>query len=221
MNGNSTTKIFEKRYFTNKARICFSLTFITFSVIAQDCHHATLIKGLASAIPVNFCIPNGYLIDEIYEPADVNGDELPEYIFSWRRTSLQDGDTIFVSFYQNNGRNRFSHMKTLANLFPIYFRNYKNSSSLNDSSLATLHEKYNGWNPLQDLQITDNKIVIKMERSAGEGLIFTFEYITNDWFLKELREWTEDRDRNLTSRIIKAPNYGSSITKFGYFDYTY
>jgi hypothetical protein len=205
----------------NRIKFCVLLWFISANTIAQDCNRSTLIKRLASTIPLDICIPNGFIIDEIYDSTDVDGDRLAEYIFSWRRDSLVNGDTIFVSIYHNEGNKKFTHLRTLPNLFPIYFHSYSILYNNFDRSLGPIFKKFNGWNPLQKLDILKSNITIQMERSAGEGLLFTYTYRDNDWILTELNEWEEDALGTFTTKAANGDRINTSITRFNYLDYTY
>lgn len=142
-----------------------------------DCNRAVWIKEDEKKLPKEICIPNGnYHITEVYEKVDVNGDGLEDFIFDWNKNPLQDGDTIYVTIYTQNSDSTFSFFRTFNNLYPIYFRSYDLDYVPEDTSLISIHKKYEGEYQLKSLKFKNDFIIIEIFYAALENLIIKYKY---------------------------------------------
>lgn len=187
-----------------------------------SCFKEVLDNSYKKILPQEICIPNGYIIDEIYDSTDVNQDGLKEFIFSWRKKEINDGDTIFVSFYKHLPNGKYQHFKTLSNLFPVYFKNYHTSYEVKDKTLFDIWFKYNGMYPFLNLEIKDRNIILKILCAAREGynLFYQFDNKINNWVLVKREKWVE-LPEEIKIKDIGLPNEKLFIDEFSYFDYMY
>jgi hypothetical protein len=187
----------------------------------NECNKDVLATKNKVLIPLAVCIPKGYIIDEIHDSTDVNNDGLKEFIFSWRKKQISDGDTIFVSFY-NKTNAGYALLKTLNNLFPITFEKYEMSYKITDEKLASIFSQYNGVFPLLNLEIIGSEINIKIIAAVGEGynVYYQFNVSQNNWVLTKVEKWTEV-DEEVTVSEIAISDKGQVIDRFNYLDYMY
>lgn len=194
------------------------LLFLTASTIAQniDCNRAVWIKQNAKNLPKEVCIPKGYLISNIYESTDINGDSLPDFIFKWRKPELQDGDTLYISIYLQNSDSTFSYFRTFNNLYPIYFKDYSRDYVPPKSALIALHKKYEGEDQFLELKFEQNLITLKIEYAAKEDLWVQYYYDKSkkDWLYQkaEIHDYWEK-----VTPIDLSEKIGPSINNFTYF----
>jgi hypothetical protein len=187
----------------------------------RECNKDVLVAKNEARIPSAVCIPNGYIIDEIYDSTDVDNDGLKEFIFSWRKRHLSDGDTIFVSIY-NKTNAGYALLKTLNNLFPIHFEKYEMSYKIKDEKLASIFSQYNGLFPFRNLGIIGGEINIKIIAAVGEGynVYYQFNVSQNNWALTRVEKWTEVGEK-VTVAEFAIFDKRQVIDTFNYLDYMY
>lgn len=188
----------------------------------NPCFKDVLVDRYKKILPQEICIPKGYIIDEIYDSTDINQDGLRDFIFSWRKTDINDGDTIFVSFYKHLSDGTYKYYKTLNNLFPVYFKDYNMSYKITDKALFDIWIKYNGMYPFLNLEITDRDIILKILCAAGEGynLFYQFDNKIDNWILIKREKWME-LPEEIRIKEIAIPSGKLTIDQFNYSDYMY
>jgi len=187
-------------------------------VMAQtgNCNRFVLLKQDAKRIPKDICIPSNYLISNIYESTDVNGDSLPDFIFKWRKPELQDGDTFYVTIYIQNPDSTFTNFRTFNNLYPIYFKDYSRDYISPNSALAALQKKYEGEDPFVELKFEGKLITLKIKYATKEDLWIQYSYDKSkkDWLYQKAEihnYWEKITPMDLSDKI------GPSIKNFTYF----
>ena len=203
----------------------FTLIFISLNISCtgqegKPCFRDVLISRYKSMLPQEVCIPEGYIIDEIFDSTDVNGDRLNEFIFSWRKKNFEDGDTLFISFYMHFKNDKYQFFKTLKNLFPINFKRYDFEYNVEDKTLNEVWNKYNGMNPFVSLDIRNDFIILKILCSVGDGYVFYYQYdiSKNNWLLRKVEKWNDNSGELI---ITEIKNRTQTIDEFSYFDYMY
>ncbi|MFP4019749.1 MAG: hypothetical protein ACLFUH_10935 [Bacteroidales bacterium] len=207
-------------------RIFITLVLVvsSFNLLAQKkdtCNQDVWVENLAKKIPENVCIPTGYHITQVYDPVDLNGDGLKDFVFEWNKKILKNGDTIFVSIYSQNRDSTFSFLKTFNNLHPIYFEPDQKPENLENQKLSKILNAYRGIDPFRKLTFKRNVIKVKFyDNTAGMrgGLILTFKYREEkkDWLLEKKENWLILREEEIKDLPINK-NY--SIDNFDYLDY--
>ena len=199
------------------------LFFGCFSVIlyAQtDCNQNIWNKRFAKNLPKEVCIPKGYIISYVYDDVDLNNDGLKDFIFKWRKTELLNGDTLFVTIYKQNPDKSFSPLKTIKNLYPIFFQRYDYDYIIQDSSMNELKGRYNGFYPFHELHFETNTIILKIETETGTGYSFYWKY--NDkkknWFMDNIIKWDNILPK-YDGQSLDNIDTSQSIDEFSYFDY--
>jgi hypothetical protein len=188
----------------------------------RDCNKDVLVKRDSPLVPMEVCIPNGYIIDEVYDSADVNDDGLKDFIFSWRKKQMIDGDTVFVSIYRKTHRGSHALLKTFKNLFPINFKSYEMSYRVEDEKLASIFNRYNGVFPFRGLEITGGEIRITIVAAVGEGyrVHYRFDVSRRTWILMRVVKWSEVGDK-VEEEEVAVPKEVQVIDAFNYLDYMY
>jgi len=183
-----------------------------------DCNRAVWIKEDEKKIPKEICIPNGnYHITEVYEKVDVNGDGLEDFIFDWNKNPLQDGDTIYVTIYAQNSDSTFSFFCTFNNLYPIYFKSYSLDYTPQDTSLISIHRKYENFYPLHGLKFENDLIKITMRNDAETDIVITYKYD------KTIKNWRFEKSEeyyfidSTLDPIDLSNKLGPTIDNFTYF----
>jgi hypothetical protein len=146
---------------------------------------------------------------------DVNGDSLDDCIIDWNKTSLQDGDTLFVSVYLQHQDSTFHHFKTFDNLYPVYFKWYYFDYIPQDTTLIPLVRKYEGY-PFRKLKFEQNSIIITIKLDAKTDLktVYVYDKILNNWLYQNSTEILyegDERPRDLKDKL------GPTIDDFTYF----
>lgn len=175
--------------------------------------------GEIKEIPKEVCIPMGYEIRYTYEPVDVDNDGLKDFIFSWEKKQLKDGDTIYISVYKMNTDSTYSFLKTFNNLYPIFFKSYDNCK-ICDKRFYEICERYGGY-PLREFTFFENGIKIMFKDNTGgshAGIILTYKYNKekNNWYLEKKETWLE-RESVEIERVEKIEEE-ISIDEFNYLD---
>jgi hypothetical protein len=200
-----------------------TLIFLAIECGAQvRCNKEVLVKRYSSLIPKEVCIPKGHVIDEILHSTDVDFDGKNEFLFSWHKKELSDGDTIFISVYKKVDENKHTLIKTFNNVFPINFKKYELSYEVKDKKLAEILNGYNGTYPFQKLDIELDNLTLKILSAAGEGYIFHYKYDANkrDWYLMFTEKW-EDEGSQVNVQNLGFAKTSQSIDDFNYLKYMY
>ena len=182
-----------------------------------DCNRAVWIKEDEKKLPNGICIPKEYLISNIYESTDVNNDGLMDFIFKWRKSELQDGDTMYVTIYVQNSDSTFSFFRTFNNLYPIYFKSYSRDYIPKDEKLRSVHKKYRGEYLLLKLKFEKNIIEITIMGDATTDLIITYKYD------RDIKNWRYDNTvmydfvANTKELYDLSEEVGPTIDNFTYF----
>jgi hypothetical protein len=187
-----------------------------------NCNRTVGSDWLAKDLPKEICIPNGYLISYHRNryPTDVNEDGLNDYIFSWNKYPISDGDTVFISIYFQQPDSSYKYFTTFDNLYPIQFRS-STYRQVKDERLKHIFFIYSGY-PMKELTFNNDKIIINLiDGSAGShaGLILTYQFNKerNDWFLVKQESWFQLENTEVTDLGEPEPN--QSIRDFNYLKY--
>ena len=183
----------------------------------NDCNRNVWIKSDEKLIPKQVCIPSGYLIYNIYEQTDFNGDGLKDFFFKWGNAELKDGDTLFVSIYNQNPDSTFTHFKTFNNLYPIYFKEYGLNYKPVNKELDDLHKKYEGEYQFLELEFKKGLIslLIKYEAKVELEINYQYDLIKRNWIYQDAE--LHDFALNKTSKIDLSKKVGPTINDFTYF----
>lgn len=187
---------------------------------AQDCicNRSVWIKSWEKELPKEVCIPLGnYHITQVYERVDVNDDGLNDFIFDWNRYPLKDGDTIYVTIYLQNQDGTYQYFRTFNNLYPIYFERYDLDYIPKDTSLISIHKKYENFYPLHGLKFDNDLIKTKIRNDAETDLVITYKFdkSINNWRFEKSEQYYFI-DETLDS-INLSDKLGPTIDNFTYF----
>lgn len=123
-----------------------------------------------------------------------------------------------LEIYTQQPDSSFTKFKTLNNIYPIYFENYSLDYEIENEDLSKLKDRYQGFNPLEELKVEHNKIVLKILSDATTSFILTYTYSSKkaNWFLDKFELYDHNSERVIedSTRLI-----GSGIDSFDYFDY--
>ncbi|MEM4326149.1 MAG: hypothetical protein QXU40_02515 [Candidatus Pacearchaeota archaeon] len=178
-----------------KRNICLFIIILLHNIIvsAQDttCNRAVQVKSYEKELPKEVCIPQGYLISDIYEKTDINGDSLNDFIFDWNKNPLKDGDTIYVTIYLQNPDGTYKYFRTFNNLYPIYFKSYSLDYIPQDTSLILIHRKYENFYPLHRLKFEKDLIKITIRNDAETDIVVTYRFdkTINNWRFEKSEEY--------------------------------
>ena len=90
----------------------------------NNCNQAFIGGKPKTTIPNDVCIPTNYHIREIKQREDVNMDGLKDYIFTYSKVNLADGDTMFLAIYLMQPDSSYVLQRIFNNLYPIVFKDY-------------------------------------------------------------------------------------------------
>jgi hypothetical protein len=201
------------------------LVFISFSCQAQnqiDCNRAVRSDFYSKKIPEDICLTPGYEFSYLYDYADVNDDGLKDFITEWRKQDIQDGDTLYLSIYEQVDSAKYELAWTFDNLYPIYFQRYELSYVVEDSLLNELQGRYGGKNPLNILEFKKGEILIHLQPGVVDHYFLQYRYDpkAKNWYLEKRIYSEEDYEGNLQERTNEYLwDQKISIDKFDYFDY--
>jgi hypothetical protein len=179
-----------------KRYILLQLALLFYSVISvaqyTDCNRTVWINRFTNLLPKEVCIPKGnYHITEVYERIDLNGDGLEDFVFDWNKNPLQDGDTLYVSIYNQNPDSTFYFFRTFNNLYPINFKSYSLDYIPQNDNLRTIQRKFNDQYPFLKLTFEKETIQITMKEDAEANLIITYKFdkLINNWRYEKSEEY--------------------------------
>ncbi len=183
-------------------------------------------KEYAKYLPKDFCIDNKFVINQVFLDRKINSDgfkesnldfdndSIKDFVFSFQKTKMKDGDTTYVSFYKViNGK--ATHFKTFNNLKPIYFKNMYDDKRKKDK-FTTTYNLYDNHPPLREFEIKNDSIEITCyagEANEYNELIYKFDKLKQDWFLVQT---TRINIRLDTRDLYEDENLGKSISLFRY-----
>lgn len=157
-------------------------------------------KNELKLIPKEICLPKGYIIWSIGDSTDINGDGLKDFFMYWRKQELpKNGDTMYLSIYEQKKDKSFMLVRKFSNLDPIY-----------GSKIY-----------LREYIFQDQLFKIKIEAAVREGGIFYYYYDNNikNWVLKKQEYWIESPDGNSTKiKSMEKPPKEITLDKFNYKD---
>ena len=172
-------------------------------------------------IPHEVCIPKDFIISYIYDPIDLNLDDLDDFVFRYRKNDLVNGDTIFVAIYFQHNDSSFHFAKTLSNIYPISFNeySYQEYKKLTDPTLKSIMSRFNCSYPLRGINFGKGEISIEFNTDAiySYTLYFKYDQKQETWIFKR----KETYDRGLRETTITDINEKDQYTieDFDYFDW--
>lgn len=201
------------------------LLFVSFSCQAQNqayCNRAVRSDFYSKKIPQGICLKPGYEFSYLYDQVDVNGDGMKDFMTEWRRQDIEDGDTLFLSIYEQIDSAKYELVKTFDNLYPIYFKDYDFEYDVPDSLLNELKGAYNGGNPLNRLEFKEGEIIIYLQPGVVDHYFLHYRYDPRekDWYLERRIYSEEDYEGNLhevSNEYLWEERM--SLDDFNYFNY--
>ena len=193
---------------------------ITIASCGQDikCNRAVEYDFLIKKIPEEVCLPEGHQITRLYKSTDVNKDGLKDLIFDWSKINLKDGDTLYVSIYNQLNDSTFSHFKTFNNLKPIFFKEYSFEYRVKDPMLNEIKSKYNEQIPPYRLEFKNNIIYISFIIGAPYVTINQYyQYKKDTWYLMKEEIWDESGEHIKKEKIMGFEQL--RIDDFDYLNY--
>lgn len=140
----------------------FYIFIVVKTAFPQYTHNAYLYDGKISysySLPDGISLPDStFNIGIRFDYNDVNKDGLEDFVFSWDKINIKDGDTIFLSVYLQSPDTTFHLLKIFKNLYPMYFSSYDPHVKTGNKKLDSLKSKYAGVYPLLNLEIKDDLI---------------------------------------------------------------
>lgn len=186
-----------------------------------DCNQAFIGGKLKEPIPKDVCIPMNFHIREIKKSVDLNLDGLKDYIFSFSKVNIADGDTMFVAVYIMQADSSYVLLKRFDNLYPIVFRDYSLSYNIKDSLLNELQGMYSGFYPLISIKFLEGEIQIKLKQGFQEfhTLHFLYNKENGNWYLTESEMLFGYEENKEPVKITYKVGEQLPIDKFNFFDW--
>lgn len=152
----------------------------------------------------------------------MNRDGMKDFIAEWRKQKTRDGDTLYLSIYEQVYSSKYILAKTFDNLYPIYFERYELNYSVEDSVLNELQGQYGGTNPFNHLEFKEGKILIHLQPGVVEHYFLHYRYDpeAKHWYLERRIYSEEDYEGNLhevSNEYLWEERM--SLDEFDYFDY--
>ena len=190
------------------------------SCMAQqaDCNKKSWTKKIRKALPSDICLSDSTMAYLLFSDFDYQSDHLNDIAIKVGNERIKDGDTVILEIYAQQSDSTFTKSKILDNIYPIYFKNYSLDYEIESSGLLKLKNRYQGFNPLEEMELKGSNFILRMLSDATTSFILTYKYSSNkkDWLLDKFElydHYSEEVTEKTTSRI------GSEIGKFNYFDY--
>lgn len=209
----------------NKFKILLTLlVLVSFSCQSQNtnCNRTVKFKSDAKLIPKGICLEEGFEFSYVYDHADITGNGLKDFIAQWRKKDLKDGDTLYLSVYQQIDSSNYELFRTFDNFYPVYFKDYDFEYDVPDSLLNELKGAYNGVDPLNQLEFNKSEILIHLQPGVLDHYFLHYRYDPNDreWYL-ERRIYSEENYEGSLREVTNEYLWDQklSIDKFNYFDY--
>ena len=187
----------------------------------QDCDKKTLLDADLKLVPKDVCIRKEYVINYIYSKyncTDFNKDGLTDFVFSMRKKEKTIGDTTFLVFYKMNIDSSYTLIKCFDNIIPIYFDPNVEVPNLKNENLHRIFQCYSIPNPLNHVEITDDKIemIVNFDDHFYESITYqyVFDSTKNDWILIEKIYYQGDMGKHLSIKL------NDKLSKFSYCNQT-
>jgi len=182
--------------------------------IDSTCNKSVVIKRLSKLIPKGVCIPQNYFISEVNANNDFNEDGLNDFIICWNKEPLNDGDTIFVSFYMQVNDSTYDLIKSCNNLYPIVFHFYNYEYMPKDTTLKKVQMKYLDY-PLKEIKFEGPliNIVLFVDINTSFFIRYVFDKKLLNWVIKDAKLISTTEERDITNY---APVFGPTIDEFTY-----
>jgi len=183
--------------------------------IEKECYKTSWAKWIENELPESICVQKENMIYHLFKDFDFNQDGLKDLAIERGKKKLIEGMKTYLVIYKKVNDSTYVKFKTLDNIYPLWFSSYETTSNLKDSILNNPKQSYEMGNPLQEIEMLDNRIIMNLNADVGYKyiLIFTFSKERNDWVLSEYLEYDVYMD-------IKTPypnnKIGSSISDFSY-----
>ncbi len=184
----------------------------------ENCNRKAWTIKIKNKLPSSVCVSEDKIIYDLFSNFDYNIDHLNDLALRVGNNKISNGDTTMLEIYAQKSDSNFIPIKSLKNIYPIYFESYSLDYKIEDSNLQKLKDRYQGSNPLEELRINENEIFLKITADITTSFCFVYKYNMEkqDWLLKSLHLY-ERESENLTK--YDTYHIGSSIDEFDYFDY--
>lgn len=193
---------------------------ITMASCGQDvkCNKTVEYAFLAKKIPKEVCLPEGHQITRLYKNTDVNNDGFKDLIFDWSKINLKDGDTLYISIYNQLKDSTFVLFRTFSNLKPLYFKRYNFEYQVKDSMLNEIKSRYNEQIPPYRLEFKND--IIYMSFIIGAPFVTLnqyYQYKKDTWYLVKEEIWDESGEHIQKEKILDFEQV--KIDDFNYLNY--
>jgi len=197
--------------------ICFSCSVKKTATVNSHCYRNSY-GFLEDNLPLDICIEKNKVIYNLFDKFDFNGDGLLDIALEIGDNSLINGMQTELVIYKKNFDNTYTKFRSLNNVYPIWFANYEPTIKLKNEELNTIKQHYKMGNPLNELEVLDNKIVLNLNADVGYkySLMFTYDANINDWLLSDYIMFDIFND---TKKTYQSNKYNTSIKEFSYFNF--
>jgi hypothetical protein len=158
--------------------------------IKKTCNQECRLKSFTSKVPINFCLPKGFWITQVIDTVDLTADTRNDLILRWRKKSISEGDTVWITIFSINADSSFTEHATLNNLYTPMFTDYTKQLKTGNFQLDSIYMKfiYSNYNLVE---FKKNTIKVGFFTDAGRGIDLDFTYDPNslDWLLTRKRYW--------------------------------
>lgn len=173
---------------------------------------------IENRLPNDICIEKDELIYTLFDKFDFNSDGLQDIAVKIGKKKRKNGDSRKFSIYQKVNDSTYTKFRVLNNIYPLWFEDYRSSVKLEDPNLNALKQQYEMGNPLQQVKLIENKIVLNLNADVGYKYVLTFTFSSEkqDWLLTEYLEYDTFND---TKTPYPNEKLNTSISEFSYFGF--
>ncbi|WOK08074.1 hypothetical protein RT717_05435 [Imperialibacter roseus] len=192
---------------------------------AVECNRSAIEKSMLSRIPTDLCIPDDFMIDQVFDDFDFNRDGQNDLAIRYTKYPLQDGNMRYYSIYERENQDDCRLLTTMANLALPYVQILSSSYFEANPRADSLSKVY----PLTTkIKFSYDSLIVShlIPDFYGKDYVFLFDEEKNDWILKDIRYWIGEvpvwmvRNSNLKEELYgkvflegKIPEVEISISK--------
>jgi hypothetical protein len=168
---------------------------------AAECNRFAIEKSMLDRIPTDLCIPDDFMIDQLFDDFDFNGDGQNDLAIRYTKYPLQDGNMRYYSVYQREAGESCKLITNLTNLALPYVQILSSSYFEANPKADSLSKVY----PLTTkTKFSSDSLIVShlVPDFYGKDYVFLFDREKNDWILKNVRYWIGE----MPSWMVKNSN---------------
>ncbi|RIV68908.1 hypothetical protein [Flagellimonas aequoris] len=184
----------------------------------KECYKTSWAKWIENELPESICVSKNEMIYHLFDEFDFNNDGLIDVAIKLGNKDRKNGDLRKLCIYQKVNDSTFTKFREFDNIYPLWFEDYHPDVKVNDPKLDSIKEYYEMGDPLKDIDLVDNKIMLVLKEDAVTECLITFTYSNEkkDWLLTT---YVEYNFHNNTKNPYPTDKIGTSISEFSYIKY--